>query len=86
MPGLLVHDLLRSAAKALRAAGVPESVIMSTGGWKTASMFRRYAIVSSADNRAALEALERARAENSVRPRSAPFAELRPPTGPRKVQ
>jgi len=47
--GLIPHDLRRSAAKALRAAGVPESVIMKAGGWKTAAMFRRYAIVSSAD-------------------------------------
>jgi hypothetical protein len=40
----------RSAAKALCGAGVPESVVMTQGGWKTAAMFRRYAIVSSADN------------------------------------
>lgn len=61
--GLIPHDMRRSAAKALRAAGVPESVVMTIGGWKTASMFRRYAIVSSADQRAAVEMLERARAE-----------------------
>jgi integrase len=65
--GLIVHDLRRSAAKALRRAGVPESVIMATGGWKTPAMFRRYAIVSSADQRAAVEALEKARAENGAR-------------------
>jgi integrase len=59
--GLIRHDLRRSAAKALRAAGVPESVVMSTGGWKTAAMFRRYAIVSNADQRAAVEMLEKAR-------------------------
>jgi integrase len=63
--GLIVHDMRRSAAKALRAAGVPESVIMAAGGWKTPAMFRRYAIVSSADQRAAVEMLERARAANS---------------------
>lgn len=63
--GLVIHDLRRSAAKALRRAGVPESVIMDTGGWKTPAMFRRYAIVSSADQRAAVEMLERARAESS---------------------
>jgi integrase len=63
--GLIPHDLRRSAAKALRAAGVPESVIMAAGGWKTPSMFRRYAIVSCADQRAAMEQLERARAKNS---------------------
>lgn len=56
----------RSAAKALRAAGVAESVIMQAGGWKTAAMFRRYAIVSSADQRAAVEMLERARAERTT--------------------
>jgi hypothetical protein len=31
---------------------------MTTGGWKTASMFCRYAIVSSADQRDAMEKLE----------------------------
>jgi integrase len=64
--GLIPHDLRRSAAKALRRAGVPESVVMAQGGWKTAAMFRRYAIVSSADNRAAVEMLEKARAELSL--------------------
>ena len=71
--GFIPHDLRRSAAKALRRAGVAESVIMATGGWKTPAMFRRYAIVSSADQRAAVEMLERARAK-PVSPRSAPFS------------
>jgi len=31
-------------------AGTAESVVMSMGGWKTAAMFRCYAIVSSADH------------------------------------
>jgi hypothetical protein len=70
--GLIPHDLRRSAAKALRAAGVPESVIMQAGGWKTAAMFRRYAIVSSDDQRAAMEMLERAR-------RTAPGSAPEPP-------
>jgi hypothetical protein len=52
----------RSAAKAARRAGIPESVIMAAGGWKTDSVFRRYAIVSSADQKAYVEMLERARA------------------------
>jgi hypothetical protein len=38
---------------------------MAAGGWKTPAMFRRYAIVSSADHRAAIEKLEQARAANS---------------------
>jgi integrase len=48
-PGLLVHDLRRSGARVLRQAGIDESTIMALGGWKTASMFRRYAIVDSSD-------------------------------------
>jgi hypothetical protein len=45
---------------------VPESVVQSIGGWKTAAMFKRYAIVSNADQKAAMEKLEIAReAENS---------------------
>jgi hypothetical protein len=31
IPGPLVHDLRRSAAKAMNAAGVPESVVMEMG-------------------------------------------------------
>ena len=81
--GLIPHDLRRSAAKALRAAGVPESVIMQAGGWKTAAMFRRYAIVSSADQRAAVEMLERAR---SLAPGSAPEPLPRGDAEPPRVQ
>ena len=54
--GLIPHDLRRSAAKALRRAGVPESVIMATGGWKTPAMFRRYAIGDIGEQHAAMEA------------------------------
>jgi integrase len=61
VPGLLVHDFRRSAARQLRKAGVAESIIMKTGGWKTASMFRRYAIVSSEDQKNAMQALEKSR-------------------------
>jgi hypothetical protein len=45
---------------------------MAMGGWKTAAMFRRYAIVSSADRRAAVEMLERARAERIAAPATEP--------------
>jgi hypothetical protein len=47
------------SAKAARRAGVPESVIMAIGGRKTPSMIRRYAIVSSADQRSAIEMIAR---------------------------
>jgi integrase len=61
VPGLLFHDLRRTAARNLRAAGVPEEIIMRIAGWKTSSVFKRYAIVDQADVRAALQKLERAR-------------------------
>jgi hypothetical protein len=57
---------------------------MATGGWRTSAMFRRYAIVSTEDQRAAVEALERARAANS--PRSAPLAGSQPEPASGQVQ
>lgn len=53
-PGLLVHDLRRSFARNALLAGVPREVIMAIAGWRTASIFRRYAII---DERAVAEAV-----------------------------
>ena len=61
VPGLLFHDLRRTAARNLRAAGVPEEIIMRIAGWKTSGVFKRYAIVNNADVRAALQQLEQVR-------------------------
>lgn len=58
VPGLLFHDLRRTAARNLRRAGVAEGVIMKIGGWRTRSVFERYAIVSQADISDAIHKLE----------------------------
>jgi hypothetical protein len=46
-PDLFIHDPRRSAARNLRKSGVPETVIMQIGGWKTRNAFIRYAIVAA---------------------------------------
>lgn len=47
--GLLFHDLRRSAARNLRRADLSEHECMQIMGHKTASMFRRYAIIDERD-------------------------------------
>jgi integrase len=81
--GLIPHDFRRSAAKAARRAGVPESVIMAMGGWKTPSMFRRYAIVSSADQRSAIEMIARERAGKTLSPPFSPPSVGEPSPSPK---
>ncbi len=57
LDGRMVHDFRRSAVRNLVRAGVPESVAMRLTGHKTASVFRRYDITSSADLNDAVEKL-----------------------------
>jgi integrase len=58
VPVLLFHDLRRTAARNLRRAGVAETVIMKVGGWRTRSVFERYAIVAQGDIADATRKLE----------------------------
>jgi integrase len=58
VPGLLFHDLRRTGARNMRHLGISENVIMRIGGWKTASVFRRYDIVDKADLAEASRRLE----------------------------
>ena len=60
VPGTFANRLiaLTESACNLRRAGIAEGVIMKIGGWRTRSVFERYAIVSQTDIADALRKLE----------------------------
>jgi integrase len=59
-PDLKFHDLRRSGARTMRRKKVDQLTIMARGGWKTPSMFARYAITDEQDQIEAQAALDEA--------------------------
>ena len=72
VPGRILHDFRRTAVRNLERAGVSRSVAMKLTGHKTEAVYRRYAIVSDSDLRAAAVKLAAA----SDQPRSPRIAAL----------
>lgn len=66
VPGLLFHDLRRTAVRNLERAGVPRSVAMKLTGHKTEAVYRRYAIADAAALSEGVEKLARLHAGPAV--------------------
>jgi integrase len=64
-PGMLFHDMRRSAARNLELAGWPRSLVMSWMGHETEAMYHRYRIVSAADREIVSKVLEKRKLEGS---------------------
>lgn len=71
LPALRPHDLRRSAARNMTAAGLPEATVMKLCGWRTRAMFDRYSVVTGTDLQDGLGRLGRF-LERSTAPHNAP--------------
>jgi integrase len=59
LPGLLFHDLRRSAVRNMERAGIPRKTAMAIAGHKTEAIYWRYAMSNDRDIRDAGRKLER---------------------------
>lgn len=67
----VLHDLRRTAARALTRANVPQHVAMAILGLKTPAMFRRYSILETTDLKEGLAKVVAFRAAREQRPAQA---------------
>ncbi|HMD84554.1 MAG TPA: tyrosine-type recombinase/integrase [Terriglobia bacterium] len=58
LPGMIFHDLRKTAARNMLRTGVSASVVMEILGWKSFAMLQRYDIVSEADLAIAADKLD----------------------------
>jgi len=76
MPGLLFHDVRRSAVRNMGRDGVSQAVAMKITGQKTDSVYRRYRIVGEQNMQQALERVQAANTRNKKR-RVVPISEVK---------
>jgi integrase len=76
LPGLLFHDLRRSAVRNLEREGIPRHVAMTISGHKTEAVYRRYDIVAERDVVAAGKRLEEAARRRKLE-RAAPLVRVK---------